>query len=349
MKTLFINFGECPENLHFEQTFLKSFKKGENIRFDIVHDFEYDYDFIKQIKNPAGFRKSFSDLKTFKKDISADYDNLIILDFPKREKCSAAFLWLLTAFKVKRKIFILNHLIPMAGHNAAADITEKFKLFSFLNHFHMFKYDDRFSWPKFGVPKNTIVKRDYAVDCDFYKPEKTKTENYILTAGSTGRDFSQLVKAIEKTPFKLKVFSDSPRPKELKNSDKLQWLGFSKNMSKFKETILKSFFIILPLKTEHKNSAAGNSIAFLSMAAGKMVLCKETPYMADFIKDGKNGFFYKTLSPSNLSKQIERIAKLPEKTRENISKEARNTILQKASLQKLIKELKTGYLLNAKS
>ncbi|MEA3306430.1 MAG: glycosyltransferase [Elusimicrobiota bacterium] len=345
MKTLFINFGECPENLHLEQTFLKSFKKGENIHFDIVHDFKYGYDFIKPIKNSFGFRKRFFNFNDFKKDISIDYDNLIILDFPKRQQCSAAFLWLLTAFKVKTKIFILNHLIPEKGHNNIADITRKFKLFSNLNYFHMFEYDDRFSWPELGVPKNAVIKRDYAVDCDFYKPRKVKTENYILTAGSTGRDFSKLLQAIEKTSFKLKVFSDSPRPKELENSDKLDWIEFSKNMSKFKEIILKSSFIILPLKTAYINSAAGNSIAFLSMAAGKMVLCKETPYMANFIKDGQNGFFYKTLSLSNLSKQISRISKLSEKTKEDISKKARKTILKKAALKNLIKDLKAGYLI----
>ncbi|MCG2724872.1 MAG: glycosyltransferase [Elusimicrobia bacterium] len=348
MKTLFINFGECPENLHFEQTFLKSFKQEENIRFDIIHNFEYGYDFINQIKNPAGFRKSFLNLKNFKKDVSAVYDNLIILDFPKRRKCSAAFIWLLTEFKAKTKIFISNHLIPENGHNNAADITGKLKLFSNLNYLHMFEYDDRFSWPKLGVPKNAVIKRDYAVDCEFYKPQKVKTENYILTAGSTGRDFSQLLKAVKKTPFKIKVFSDSQRPEEIKSSDKLNWFGFSKNMNNFKKALLKSFFVILPLKPGHINSAAGNSIAFLSMATGKMVLCKETPYMANFIKDGKNGFFYKTLSPLNLSKQINRISKLSQKTRENISKEARNTILKKASLQSLIDDLKVRYLIKTR-
>ncbi len=345
MKTLFINFGECPENLHFEQTFLKSFKKGEKIHFDIVHDFQYDYDFIRQIKNSFGWRKSFSNLTTFKKDISSDYDNLIILDFPKREKCSATFIWLLTKFKAKRKIFILNHLIPMDGHNSTADITRKLKLFSNLNYFHMFEYDDRFSWPEFGVPQNAIIKRDYAVDCDFYKPENINPENYILTAGSTGRDFLKLLQATQKTKFKLKVFSDSPKPKEIKTSDKIDWIGFSKNLRNFKEIISKSFFVLLPLKTDYINSAAGNSIAFLSMATGKLVLCKETPYMANFIKDGKNGFFYKTLSTSNLLKQIDRIAKLSKKSRADISAQARKTILQKANLHNLIGDLKARYLI----
>ena len=345
MKTLFINFGECPENLHFEQTFLKSFKKGENIRFDIVHDFKYGYDFIKQIKNSFGWRKSFSNFKDFKKNISTIYDNLIILDFPKREKCSAAFIWLLREFKAKRKIFILNHLIPMDGHNATADLSRKFKLFSNLNYLHMFEYDDRFSWPTLGVPKNAIIKRDYAVDCDFYKPQKVKTETYILTAGSTGRDFPELLKAIKKTPFKLKVFSNSPAPKEIEKSDKTDWIGFSKNLSSFREIISKAAFIILPLKTAHINSAAGNSIAFISMAAGKIVLCKETLYMASFIKDGQNGFFYKELSILNLSKQIERIAKLSKKEKANISTQARKTILKKACLQTLINDLKAKYLL----
>ena len=345
MKTLFINLAECPENLHFEQAFLKSFKKEDNIRFDIVHDFKYDYDFIQQVKNSFGFRKSFSNLKKLKKDVSSVYDNLIILDFPKRRKCSAAFLWLLTAFRVKTKIFISNHLIPKKGHNDAADIAGKFKLFSKLNYLHMFEYDDRFSWPSLGVPQNAIIKRDYAVDCEFYKPEKAKTENYVLTAGSAGRDFSHLLKAVKKTPFEIKIFSDSPMPKDIESSDKINWIGLSKNMRKFKNAILESFLVILPLKPKHINSAAGNSIAFLSMAAGKLVLCKKTPYMANFIEDGKNGFFYKTLSPLSLLKQINRVSKLSKKTRENISKKARNTILQKASLQSLISGLKSKYLL----
>ncbi|MBU2529510.1 MAG: hypothetical protein KKD35_00575, partial [Elusimicrobia bacterium] len=230
------------------------------------------------------------------------------------------------------------------GHNNIADITRKFKLFSHLNYLHMFEYDDRFSWPEFGVPKNAIIKRDYAVDCDFYKPRKTKTENYILTAGSTGRDFSKLMNAIKKTSFKLKVFSDAPASKEFKNSDKLDWIEFSKNLSTFKKTFLKAAFIILPLKTAYLNSAAGNSIAFLSMAAGKIVLCKETPYMANFIKDGENGFFYKTLSTLNLSKQINRIAKLSLGDKELVQKKARETILKKAALHKLIEDLKTRYL-----
>lgn len=344
MKTLFINFAECPENLHFEQTFLRSFKKNEETRFDIVHDFKYPYDFIGQIKNPRGFKKNFSNFKNLKHLISANYDNLIILDFPKRRECSTAFIWLLTKFKAKRKIFISNHLIPAPGHNFTADMTRKLKLFSNLNYLHMLEYDDKFSWPNLGVPKNTIIKRKYAVDCEFYKPQKTQTENYILTAGSAGRDFSHLIKAIKNSPYKLKIFSDSPMPREITNSDKAVWIPFSKNLHTLKKNILKASFITIPLKKTHVNSAAGNSIAFISMAAGKMVICKKTPYMEKYISDGENGFFYKTLSSISLSKQITRISKLNQKTKGNISKQARKTILKKASLKSLINDLKLKYL-----
>ena len=344
MKTLFINFAECPENLHFEQTFLRSLKKSEKTRFDIIHDFKYPYSFIGQIKNPCGFKKSFSNFKNFKNFASANYDNLIILDFPKRRGCSTAFIWLLTKFKAKRKIFISNHLIPAPGHNFTADMTRRLKLFSNLNYFHMLEYDDKFSWPNLGVPKTAIIKRKYAADCEFYKPRKTHTENYILTAGSAGRDFSHLTKAIKNSPYKLKIFSDSPMPREIKNSDKAEWIPFSKNLHILKETVLKASFVIIPLKNVHINSAAGNSIAFISMAAGKMVLCKKTPYMENYISDGENGFFYKTLSPTSLSKQINRVSKLNQKTKENISKQARKTILKKARLESLINDLKLKYL-----
>ena len=115
MKILLVNFLECPENLHFEQAFIRALKKCPRAGLDIIHDFRFPYDFIEKLPPPGGRRMKYAGLEALQLGLRSSYDLLVTLDFPKRKACAAPFLRLLRDLPCGKKIFIANHLIPMPG------------------------------------------------------------------------------------------------------------------------------------------------------------------------------------------------------------------------------------------
>ncbi|MDP2865288.1 MAG: hypothetical protein Q8O90_03500, partial [Elusimicrobiota bacterium] len=120
-RILLANFAECPENLHFERAFVRAALRYKKFSLDIVHDFDYHYDFLGALPPRGGKRFKYAGLEALKRSAAGPYDLLVLLDFPKRARCAPAFLWLAREAAAAGKIFIANHLIPMPGHNFTAD------------------------------------------------------------------------------------------------------------------------------------------------------------------------------------------------------------------------------------
>lgn len=328
-KILLANFAECPENLHFERAFIRALG-GKKVSLDVVHDFDFDYKFIGTLPPPGGRRFKYSGLEALKR-AARGYDLIVLLDFPKRARCAPAFLWLAREAAAAKKIYIANHLIPMPGHNMTADLARRFKALGGLAAGYMLEFDDKGLWGEMGLSGARLLRRGYATDCEYYRPQPGGPGAYVFSAGSAGREFAALAGGVKNTGLGLKIFSDA-KPERLPRGAEYQPLA--KNLDKLRETAARARAVVIPVKDGHINEAAGNSIAFLAMALGRPVLTKKTPYMERFIKDGVNGFFYTTLSPRTIARGLNRILALSPARLKTLSSSARLAILQKASLDR---------------
>ncbi|OGS50696.1 MAG: hypothetical protein A3J79_12405 [Elusimicrobia bacterium RIFOXYB2_FULL_62_6] len=329
MKILLANFAECPENLHFETAFIRALKGRKGVSLDIIHDFRFPYSFIDKLPLPGGGRRiKHASLAGTRRALSGPFDRLVILDFPKRKSCAAAFLWLAKDLPCPRKIFIANHLLPMPGHNPTADIARKLGLLRALDLAFTLEFDDRDLWTATGLNKARLFKRPYGVDCRYYDPGRAAAPDpgYIFSAGSAGRDFAALARAVKKTGLDLKIFTDSGPVAGA------EALPFAKNLHNLKSAVLGARAVALPITDEHINEAAGNSIAFIAMALGKPVITRRTPYMERFIQDGRTGFLYDELSAPALSKQLKRALALSPALLKKLGRSARAMVLKNASL-----------------
>lgn len=331
MKILFANFAECPENLHFETAFIRAVGGRKGVSLDIIHDFRFPYSFIERLRLPGGGRRvRHASLACAKKELRGPYDLLVLLDFPKRKTCAAAFLWLLKDPGFARKIFIANHLLPMPGHNPTADIARKLGLLRTLDRAFILEFDDRDLWERTGLEKAKIFKRPYGVDCRYYSPGRAAAAGgYIFSAGSAGRDFGTLSRAVKKTGLALKIFSDAGPACAGPGAEVLP---FAKNLHNLKSAVLGARAVALPIADAHINEAAGNSIAFIAMALGRPVITKRTRYMERFIEDGKTGFLYDRLTAPALAKQLGRALSLRPSARKQLGRAARALVLKKASV-----------------
>ena len=340
MKILFANFAECPENLHFEQAFIRAV--AGRAALDIVHDFRFHYSFIERLTPPGGGAR----LRCGACAPDGRYDVLLMLDFPKRKACAAQCLRLLRSRSFQKKIFVANHLLPMPGHNPTADIIRKLSLMDVFNSVYILEFDDGKRWVELGAVPANIRPRGYAVDCRHYRPlpgrrpvgSLAKERGYIFSAGSAGRDFAALAEAVSEVGLELRVFSDSRMP-DLRGYSRAKVSTLSGNLHNLRDAVRGARAVAIPLSDRHMNGAAGNSIAFLAMACARPVVTRRTPYFERFIKDGISGFFYPSLSSDAVFRQLERALALGPAQILGMGRAARASVLKRASLDVFARDL----------
>jgi len=332
---------ESPENFHFERGFGRACAARVGLELDILHDFEHDYAFIGR-GLPAGTRRvKYTGLAGLKKLFKDPYDLVVLLDFPKRERCAPGFVWLAREAKAGKKVFVANHLIPMPGDNFTGALSRRVKALAGVDAGYMLEFDDKRLWGETGLGGKRLLRRGYATDCEYYKEQGTKPGEYVFSAGSTGRDFEALAAGVKKAGFKLKIFSDMA-PKALPRG--VDFKPLSKNLEKLRGAAAGARAVVVPVRDGHINEAAGNSIAFLAMALGKPVLTRRTRYMSRFIQDGVNGFLYPILSPDSIVAGLESIKALSPAKSLRMGAAARATILKKANLDSFTASLLNRFL-----
>lgn len=339
-RLLLVNFAECPENLHFERALARAVARRPGLALDVLHDFDYHYDFIGAPALPRGRRLRCGGLEALKKGLPC-YDAVALLDFPKRARCATAFLWLARQAPAKAKFFVANHLLPMPGQNLAADLARKWKALAGLEAGWVLEADDKELWREIGLAGARLRRRGYATDCVYYRPSGLSPGGYVFSAGSAGRDYAALAAGAKRAGFGIKIFTDS-RPGRLPAAAEV--LPLAKNLHNLREAAERARAVVIPVKSTHVNESAGNSIAFLAMALGRPVLLKRTHYWERFIEDGRNGFLCESLTPAALAEGLRRISALSPAAARKLGAAARRTVLRKAGLDRFCAEFLRGVL-----
>jgi glycosyltransferase involved in cell wall biosynthesis len=339
---LLISFLEAPENILLEQLFVRIAKEN-SVKIDIIHDYEnINHYRFKIIKN-NGFYYKYYDMKTLLRIINNKYYKLIFfIDLPKNKHTFIPYFYLLNKYnKCKYKIFYANHLLPTSnGSIPVYNLMLRKNYFNNFSFLYILEYDENIKILVQNLaPNSKIILRNFTVDTYYYSPQKIKNEGYILSAGNAHRDYNTLIKAIG-MQYKFKIYTNHfPSIDILKNYPDVEWIELSKNIRDLKDAILKSKLVIIPIPDRVGNLACGNSIAFISMALGKIVLCPDNIYYRRYIQDGYNGFLYKRLYEKEIKNKIMEIMNISDVLIRKIEKNARKTIVEKASNYSIVKEI----------
>jgi glycosyltransferase involved in cell wall biosynthesis len=138
----------------------------------------------------------------------------------------------------------------------------------------------------------------FGVDTEYFTPQNTKTENFVLSFGFYKRDYHTLIRAWDKviSDTKLKIIGI-----EGKSTDSILYPG-KFNIKQLKEEIAKSLFVVVPLPVF--NYSYGQMSFLQSMSMGKPVIVTRTPSSSDYLIDGHGSYYVKPYDADDLAEKI---------------------------------------------
>lgn len=186
---------------------------------------------------------------------------------------------------------------------------------------------------KFNLDKKNLGKFLFGIDHLFWKPKLLRQNIDILCVGSDiNRDY-ELLKFISKDINIKLITSLKINLENYKNIQKLEGNFQRSNISdkKLRDYYNSSKIILVPIKNVFQPS--GQSVALQAMACGKTVLMAKTKGLFNNteLKNMKNIVFFKPNNPNSLNKKISLLLGNG-KLRENIGKNARQTVIQNFTL-----------------
>ncbi|MDP2229623.1 glycosyltransferase family 4 protein [Methylotenera sp.] len=152
---------------------------------------------------------------------------------------------------------------------------------------------------------SNLVKRSryipFGVDVDDFSPQlNTGAEDYVLSFGTSKRDYQTL----------LEAWSD------IDTCKKLRLIGYGQSTSlpnvevirkvsiaELRMQIANSFFVVIPLPVF--NYSYGQMSFLQSMSMGKTVIVTATPSSVEYLHDGKGSFFVKPYDVKDMREKIE--------------------------------------------
>ena len=147
------------------------------------------------------------------------------------------------------------------------------------------------------------------VDTEEFAPRRSVIQDQIICVGYSKRDWPLLVDAYAalKTETKL-VLLGIPESKRIARRGVECVPRVS--IEEMRARISKSRFLVLPLPP--CEYCIGQQTFLQTMALGKTALVADIPAVLDYIKDGENGFLYKTGDTYDLRCKLEYLLKTPD-------------------------------------
>ncbi len=318
--------------MHLESAFVRLFNRGASGTLDIIHNFNYHYNFMNPPRNETGLRAHAAAGGEALAVLRKEYDAALFIDIPIKMHRLLLMVRTLCAAKADKFFFVANHLAPDSAKLRSAKIAEEKKLLARFTAGFLLEFEDLRLWTKMGLPLKRQLLRPYCIDCNYYSPAEGEYGDYIISAGSTGRDFTELFAAVEGTPFNLKIISNSTVTVPPSLRKRVEALPFNNNIARIKDYISASAGAVIPVKDEHQNPTAGMAITFMAMACGKAAVCRKTDWMARYVRNGENGFMYPSLTAKNLRRILLELAALSPEQKTALGAKARKTMLETANL-----------------
>ncbi len=125
--------------------------------------------------------------------------------------------------------------------------------------------------------------------------------DYILSAGSSGRDYQSLLEAVRGTDLKLKIIT---RSENINGCNPLSNVELFYNIPYFDylHLISNSRFVVLPLKSRIRS--LGMVVMLEAMSLGKAVLMTRAVSNVEYIREDRNGFFVDFFDPDKMREKI---------------------------------------------
>jgi glycosyltransferase involved in cell wall biosynthesis len=130
------------------------------------------------------------------------------------------------------------------------------------------------------------------------------SDNYILSAGKTGRDYVTLAEAVRRIDGKVIIVSDKLSVKNVIFPPNVEVL-FDIPYQQYLDLLYDSLLVVVPLKRLVKST--GQVAILEAMALGKPVIATETTGTVDYIQSGLNGVLVPVGDAKALREAIEEL------------------------------------------
>jgi glycosyltransferase involved in cell wall biosynthesis len=167
------------------------------------------------------------------------------------------------------------------------------------------------------------------------KVPKQKTGNYILSAGSSNRDYRTLIQATQNMPIEVHIIAKKLNLNTLKipGNFKVQYDIYGEE---FYKSIDRSKIIIVPLNDEKISS--GQMVLLESMYMGKAVIVTRNWGTEDYVNDGHDAIFVSPHNADELKQAISRLLNDPERI-DDIGKNARISVIEKYNVKNFAEQV----------
>jgi glycosyltransferase involved in cell wall biosynthesis len=190
---------------------------------------------------------------------------------------------------IQRLAFASANLICVSSTHEVAYYAKRFRL-----------SEDRFRF----LPFHTNVIEPRALDC---------AQNYILSAGKTGRDYATLAQAVRDLDRDTIVISDRENARDVVFPQNAK-VFYDISYSDYLHFLYNCLFVVVPLKKLIKSS--GQVVILEAMALGKPVIATRTGGTIDYIESGVNGILVPVGDPRALRDAIANLLAQPDLRRE---------------------------------
>jgi glycosyltransferase involved in cell wall biosynthesis len=141
---------------------------------------------------------------------------------------------------------------------------------------------------------------------------KSQLQDYVISAGRTGRDYGTLVDAIRDTQYRLHIVADPRNLSGIELPPNVV-VDFNIPLDDLLNLMAGARFVVIPL--HDLPVSIGQSVIIKAMALGKAVIASDTAGTEDYLVNGKTGILVPPGNPDALRTAITQLHENPDYTK----------------------------------